>query len=221
MKLKQVIDSIERGTYRLVVLDALYRFLPPGVSENDNAAIMTLYNRIDGYALALDAGWVNIHHASKGDQAGKSTTDVGSGAGSQSRAADCHLVLRQHEQDGIAVVEAAVRSYPPVERFAIRWSYPIWELADDMDASKLRRRGREAADYLAEDRQTIVNTMVKLGRPEPASFIRDCAKLNTQRFAKPWASLILDRMVGPGEKVRKGNNQWYDTFILLPQDGEQ
>ncbi|MGI6417616.1 MAG: hypothetical protein ACOX1P_18335 [Thermoguttaceae bacterium] len=61
------------------------------ISENDNAAIMSLYNVIDGYAARLNTAWVNVHHASKGDQSGKGTTDVGSGAGAQSRAADTHL----------------------------------------------------------------------------------------------------------------------------------
>jgi hypothetical protein len=58
---------------------------------------------IDGYAAFLNAGWVNIHHTSKGDQSGKNTTDVGSGAGSQSRAADTHLIIRQHEENDVAV----------------------------------------------------------------------------------------------------------------------
>ena len=132
------IRSIEPGRYSLVILDAWYRFLPPGISENDNAAVMSLYNRIDAYASHLGAAWVNVHHASKGDQSGKSATDVGSGAGSQSRAADSHLVIRPHQEEHVAVVEAVVRSWPPVETFCIRWDYPVWRLEVDGDPRKLR-----------------------------------------------------------------------------------
>ena len=48
--------SIEPGRYALVILDAWYRFLPPGISENDNAQVMALYNRIDAYTVALRRG---------------------------------------------------------------------------------------------------------------------------------------------------------------------
>ncbi|MHB8899151.1 MAG: AAA family ATPase, partial [Thermoguttaceae bacterium] len=49
-KLAPRLNEIEPGKYALVILDAWYRFLPPGISENDNAAVMSLYNQIDGYA---------------------------------------------------------------------------------------------------------------------------------------------------------------------------
>ena len=113
LKLEPFLAAIEPNHYALVILDAWYRFLPLGYSENDNAQVMDLYNRIDGYANRLGAAWVNVHHASKGDQSGKITTDVGSGAGSQSRAADTHCVLREHEEENVAVMEAVVRSFPP------------------------------------------------------------------------------------------------------------
>ena len=83
LTLDPFIRSIEPGRYALVILDAWYRFLPLGYSENDNAQVMALYNQIDAYASLLNSAWVNFHHASKGDQSGKGTTDVGSGAGSQ------------------------------------------------------------------------------------------------------------------------------------------
>lgn len=47
-------------------------------------------------------------------------TDVGAGAGSQSRATDAHVVLRPHEEDGVAVLDAAVRSWPPIEPMCMR-----------------------------------------------------------------------------------------------------
>ena len=146
LKLDSYIQSIEPGRYSLVILDAWYRFLPPGYSENDNAQVMALYNRIDAYTSHLGAAWVNVHHASKGDQSGKSTTDVGSGAGSQSRAADTHLIIRPHQDENVAVVEAVVRSWPPVERFCIRWEYPAWQLDTEADPRRLwtaRERGKD------------------------------------------------------------------------------
>lgn len=141
--------AIERGRFRLIVLDAFYRFLPAGMDENANADMASLYNHIDRYAADLGCAFVLIHHSSKGNQSGKSVTDVGAGAGSQSRATDAHLVLRQHEEPDVVVLDAAVRSWPPQESACLRWAFPVWDVADDLDPKRLRvetPRRRQRAD---------------------------------------------------------------------------
>ena len=79
-----------------------------------------------------------VHHSTKGNQSGKAVTDVGAGAGSQSRATDTHLVLRPHEQDGVVVLDAAVRSWPPVMPRCLRWTFPVWTPDDALDPAALR-----------------------------------------------------------------------------------
>jgi hypothetical protein len=125
--------------FLLIILDALYRFYPSGISENDNAAMTKIYNELDGLARDLNCAVANVHHASKGSQADKSITDVGSGAGSLSRACDTHLVLREHEEPDAVVLEAAVRSFPPVAPLALRWSFPLWTPATDLNPDDLKR----------------------------------------------------------------------------------
>lgn len=131
--------DVPRATYRLIVFDALYRFLPPGGEENANETMTRVYNTLDAIADQTGAAVVVVHHTSKGDQSAKSVTDIGSGAGAQSRAADTHLILRPHEEDGAAVVEAVVRSFPPPAPFVVRREYPGWSLAPDLDPSMLRK----------------------------------------------------------------------------------
>jgi hypothetical protein len=130
--------SIEPGRFRIIVLDAFYRFMPPETNENDNATMAMLYNHLDRHARDLGCCFVLIHHATKGSQSAKSITDVGAGAGSQSRACDCHLVLRPHEQDGVVVLDAAVRSWKPVDPLCLRWTFPVWTPAPDLDPTALR-----------------------------------------------------------------------------------
>ena len=65
-------------------------------------------------------------------------TDVGAGAGSQSRATDTHLVLRPHEEDGCVVLDAAVRSWAPIEPTGLRWSFPVWDFDPGLDPTQLR-----------------------------------------------------------------------------------
>lgn len=138
-KLGMSLRKLGRGRYKLVILDAFYRCLPSGTDENDNGAMAGLYNALDTYTDDLGASFTNIHHSSKGDQTTKSITDVGSGAGAQSRATDTHLIMRPHEEDNAIVLDAAVRSFAPVSPVCLRWNYPLWTLAPDLDPACLRQ----------------------------------------------------------------------------------
>ncbi|MEP0848356.1 MAG: bifunctional DNA primase/polymerase [Phycisphaerae bacterium] len=144
--MRQYFESIEPGRYALVVLDAFYRFMPRDMDENDNGTMAGIYNHVDALADRLGCSFVLIHHATKGNQSGKAVTDVGAGAGSQSRATDTHLVLRPHEEPGAVVLEAAVRSWPPVEPMALRWLFPLWKAAPDLDPAELRGEKRKVKD---------------------------------------------------------------------------
>lgn len=159
----EVINRIEMGTYQVIITDAYYRMLPEGVSENDNAQIAGIYNTIDKYAAKTDAAWFLIHHATKGSQSEKRVTDVGAGAGSQSRAADAHLVLREHEETGNVVLDAAVRSFPPVKPIVLQWNFPIWTKRADLDPALLKGRltkgDQRQQDKDAEGKRDIINVL--------------------------------------------------------------
>jgi hypothetical protein len=155
--------AIEPGRFKIIILDAFYRFLPRESDENSNADLASIYNAIDRYADFLGCCFVCIHHSSKGVQAGKAVTDVGSGAGAQSRAVDSHLILRHHRDEGAVVLEAAVRSWPPVQPFCLRWDFPVWQLADDLNPDDLRKEGRRNRQAEAErpEESAIVWTPTK------------------------------------------------------------
>lgn len=141
-RLRPYLESIPRGWYRVVVLDAFYRFLPNDVDENANGDMSRIYSLVDYWADRLGAAFILVHHTSKGSQALKSVTDVGSGAGAQSRATDSHLVLRQHEEDNVIVLDAAVRSFAPIEPICLRWDFPLFTPDYLLDPSDLRSEGR-------------------------------------------------------------------------------
>ena len=145
-------NTLEPGRFRIVILDALYRFMPRDMDENDNGTMASLYNHLDCYADRLGCCFVVIHHTSKGNQSGKSITDVGAGAGSQSRATDTHVILRPHEESDVAVLDAAVRSWPPVASRCLRWTCPVWMPANDLDPAMLRsdRPGRRREEQKQE-----------------------------------------------------------------------
>lgn len=139
LSLRSYFGRFKPGQFALVIIDTLYRAYPEGVSENDNAQMARVYNALDSYAGSLDCCFACIHHSSKGSQADKGVTDVGAGAGAQSRATDAHLVLRQHEEEGVFVLDAAVRSWAPLQPRCLRWEFPVWQPADDLDPELLLR----------------------------------------------------------------------------------
>jgi hypothetical protein len=154
--------KIGRGEYFLIILDAFYRTMPGGTNENDNATMAGLYNELDHYADALQAGFALIHHATKGDQSAKAITDVGAGAGAQSRATDTHLILRPHQEPDAVVLDAAVRSWAPVEPRCLRWRWPLWTVATDLDPAMLRTpKHQRDADGLAGKDRTAETAVVK------------------------------------------------------------
>jgi hypothetical protein len=190
-KLKSIVEmgsyfaGIQPGQFQVIILDALYRFLPADIEENSNGGMASIYNFIDKIADRLGCCFVLVHHASKGLQNAKSVTDVGAGAGSQSRATDCHLVLRQHEEDGIMAVDAAVRSWKPIEPFCIRWDYPVWNLAPEFDPQHLKKpkSNRAAKAPVAPKEPAIAWT--------PAMFVETFI----ESTSKTWASIVTSAAV--------------------------
>jgi hypothetical protein len=156
LRMGSLFDRLKRHQYRLIVIDAWYRALPADTDENDNGGVAALYNRIDHYAERMDCSFVLIHHTSKGSQAGKGVTDVGAGAGAQSRATDTHLVLRQHRDRGVVVLDAAVRSWKPIAPACLVWEWPLWgrdaEGRDPEDLDGVRRKRETPATGDAKEK---------------------------------------------------------------------
>ncbi len=183
--LESFFESIEPGRYALIVLDAFYRCMPRRMDENDNGTMASIYNHVDALAERLECSFVLIHHATKGNQSAKSVADVGAGAGSQSRAADAHLVLRPHEEPNAVVLEAVVRSWPPVEPMVLRWQFPAWVPAPDLDPTLLRSERPKRTKPVAKPPETPEPPAWTMERfveafiseePVPTAVIRETAR---------------------------------------------
>lgn len=212
------LESIEPGEFKVIVLDAKYRFAVAGVSENDNSAETALYNELDRIAEHTKAAIVLVHHASKGSQTDKRVTDVGAGAGAQSRAADCHIVLREHEEPGIVVLDAAVRSFPPVEPLALRWQFPVWLQADAVNTSMLKGRGTRADELQSDKDRDAINKIVDALRkhgPLTARQLRPRTGLSRERQERLLCRLQADEQLSATEITIRGN---LCTEYSLPKD---
>ena len=142
--------------FDVVIIDALYKALPQDVDENSNGQITAIYNLLDKYAQEMKAAIVLVHHTSKGNQANKSVTDVGSGAGAQSRSPDTHLTLRQHSVENVVSVFCRVRSFPPVEPFCLRRDENNqWSLAPEFDPWDMEGKDPAPTGQTAKRQMTV------------------------------------------------------------------
>ena len=116
------------------------------IDENANADVTALYNILDELCHELGCAFVVVHHLSKGMQEGKRVTDLGSGAGAQSRAVDTHIALREHAEPGCVVLEAVTRSWPRPEARVLRWADQGWALAEGLDPGDLAGRKKKKSE---------------------------------------------------------------------------
>jgi len=217
--LEHYFRDIRPGDYRLIILDAFYRFLPIGTDENSNADITGLYNCIDRLADRLQACFIFVHHTSKGLQSNKAVTDVGSGAGAMSRASDTHLILRPHKEEGVFVLDALTRSFPPPERCCLRWNFPLFELAPELDPDDLaeptsrRRQKSPVADEKPSRKswtpENFVEAFVSARPRSKDAILIDAGRCGlSERKAERLLSvaeengLIYRNQAGPSERVR-------------------
>jgi hypothetical protein len=132
-----VLKYFRQARLGLIILDTLSAMLPEHLNENDNGNMMGLYGMVHSLAERAGAAIVLIHHSSKGDQSTKRRTDVGSGAGAQSRAADSHIILRNHQETDAAVLEGDVRSWARPAPVGLRWTFPVWDIDQSLDTTLL------------------------------------------------------------------------------------
>lgn len=207
-----------RDRYRLIVLDALYRFIPAGVSENDNAAITQIYNRLDSYATMTGSAIALVHHSSKGDQSTKGVTDVGAGAGSISRAADTHIILRQHETPGMAVMECVTRSFSQPEPLSIRRDYPLWVATTAVPVLKQKTNDQSNQDHVTD--QAVLEVLSSIAKDNSdvwlsISQVKSRLGYGAQRAARSLSRLERAGKITSREEARKGHD---DVLVFRAVD---
>lgn len=198
--LNKKLDEVGAGRFDIIVIDALYRILPKGASENDNASMTSIYNKLDAIADKNSAAVIVVHHTTKGSQAEKGVTDVGSGAGSIARAADTHLVIRQHAEDGHCVIEAVTRSGKAPDAVTARFDYPLWSLCSDMDPELSDGKGSGRSKQ-NEDCDVVYNSLLELG-PKSSGALHDATKLGLHWSSKTSFARTLKKLEESGRVVR-------------------
>jgi hypothetical protein len=211
---------IEPGKYKLIILDALYRMLPAGISENDNAGMTQVFNTLDRISSNLECGVVVVHHTSKGDQGGKSITDTGAGAGSVARAADTHLIIRPHVDAEHVVLEAVTRSFVAPDPISIRFDWPLWSRSDlPPDVRRDTARDIDQRKKDAEVDERIVATLKESGELS-VSELRSRTGFGDARLARSLTRLTEAKKINREKSFSQRSGREADRYSLAIGDDQ-
>ena len=212
--LAEISDDIARepGKYCLIILDPLYRIMQFS-DENSNAEMTRAYELINTMCEKSGASVIVVHHATKGNQSDRAVTDVGAGAGAQSRFADTHLVLRQHEAKNAIAFGAVCRSFNDPSDFVGRFDIATgWQRDDNLDPGALMRAPRrstrkaEQKEKPAPPQPMDVETFAKAlvtSTPQGREVIVEAAKAAGQSKAHAEDTLKLAVSKGLVQEVYK------------------
>lgn len=150
-ELDKKLEEIDASRFDIIVIDAFYRILPKGTSENDNSGMTQIFNKLDHIAAKYGVAIINIHHSSKGGQGDKSVTDVGAGAGAISRAADTHIAIREHAEEGLFVIDAVTRSNISPPSVTAKFIFPLWTVSDVEPELKSFESGKKSHNEQKQD----------------------------------------------------------------------
>jgi hypothetical protein len=124
----------------LVVADPTYKLLPPHGDENAAGTIAEVAHLFDLLSEETGAAIVFAQHFSKGNQAQKESIDRAAGSGVWARDADAIICMTKHaEGEDCLTVETTLRSFPRIDPFVVRWSFPLFERAIDLNPADLKQ----------------------------------------------------------------------------------
>jgi AAA domain len=146
--LQKHLDDIKFSP-KLIVLDPLYK-MSSGLDENSAGDMAQVMKAIEDIAARYGAAVVIVHHFSKGNQSSKSAIDRVSGSGVFGRDPDVLLNLTAHEQDNCFTFEATQRNRGKGSSSVLRFTFPVFAKAPELDPSKLSRGGSGKKEVSAE-----------------------------------------------------------------------
>jgi hypothetical protein len=152
---EKIVDQVKASgiQYSLIILDPLYKFLG-GRNENDAGDMADLFADIECLSDETGAAVVVGAHFSKGNQALKEAIDRISGSGVFARDPDSIMVMTELDEkqgDFTFQVEARLRKFKPLKKFAVRWEEPLMVRDDTLDADDLKGKAGRKKEHSSVD----------------------------------------------------------------------
>jgi hypothetical protein len=179
--------------FGLIILDPSYKLLGDA-DENSASDIAKLLNEIEKVTVQTNAAVAFSAHFAKGNAGQKEAIDRISGSGVFARDPDSILVLTAHESDDAYAVEAILRTLPPQPTFCVRWQYPVFQVAEDLDPAALKQ-GRRSSRPTPTPEQVLA--LFKMNIENPRATLMTAVELRAEFDARRW-----DRIAAPGVRDR-------------------
>lgn len=161
----RIIERARRENFALNVLDPIYK-LYGNTDENSAGNVALLLNSLEMLATETGAAIAFGAHFAKGNASAKEAIDRISGSGVFARDPDSLLIFTKHETDDAFTVEPILRNFAPVAPFAVRWEFPLMQLADDLDPAKLKQVAGRKREY---NPKKLLAAIAKTSRENPIS----------------------------------------------------
>jgi hypothetical protein len=129
------------GTYTVFSLDPIYQLLG-GKGESDPAAVFELLRRLLALGSSLKSAVAVVQHFAKGDQSLKKAQDRLSGSSVWARFPDALMTFTGLKEKDCFGCDITVRSFKPVESFAVRWEFPRFRVDQSLDPEDVKTLGR-------------------------------------------------------------------------------
>lgn len=166
-----MLERVPPRRFDFITIDPIFKLLPPDADENNNAFIASFFARLIALATKLDCAILCVHHTSKGLQSGKAISDLGAGAGAQSRAVDWHCGLREHAEAGCVSLHTLCRSFPPSEPSVWELTPPSMTARTELDPDALKqpkpRKAKSAEPAPEKPEKPNWETIAKLANEDP------------------------------------------------------
>jgi hypothetical protein len=150
-------DQIADDSLALICIDPIYKALGDR-DENSAGDMGMLMNEVEALVERTGAAAAFGAHYSKGNQAEKDPLDRVSGSGVFARDPDTIMGLTAHEEDDCFTVHTALRNFPGLSPFVVKWDFPLFTIEEGLNPNNLRRSNQKISG----------GTIIKLLEREPA-----------------------------------------------------
>jgi hypothetical protein len=189
--LPMIIAQAKAHGFGLVILDPSYKLLGDA-DENSASDIAKLLNALERLAVDTGAALAFSAHFAKGNASQKEAMDRISGSGVFARDPDAILVFTALQTDDAYAVESILRTFPPQLPFAIRWQYPVFQVAEDMDPGDLRQPRRANTKTVPTPEQVM--GMFTTNATQPRAALLTAVQLRALFTARGWEKTAAPAM---------------------------
>lgn len=193
-------ERIGGADFGLIILDPSYKMLG-GADENSARDIALLCNGLERFSIQTGAAICFTSHFAKGNASGKDAQDRISGSGVFARDPDAIVTLTALETPDAYAVEAILRTMPPVLPMAIRWQYPVFTVADELDPADLKqpKRGNVKTTPTADEVLCLFPSAANTPREGLLTAVELRAAFDGRGWDRTSAPAVRDRLVAAGK----------------------